>query len=76
VLLNALALGWAISMLISSTLVPRLLIDGAISFLDAPGGGVYGDPDLVRLALADGRFGESLPPTSRSLIEWATACSR
>jgi hypothetical protein len=35
-LLSAFVLGWAISMLISSTLVPRLLIDGAISFLFVP----------------------------------------
>jgi hypothetical protein len=36
VLLNAFVLGWAISMLVSSTLVPRLVIDGAISFLFVP----------------------------------------
>ena len=35
-------------------------------------GGVYGDPELVRLAKADGRFAESLPPTWRSPMEWAS----
>ena len=35
-------------------------------------GGVYGDPELVRLAGSDGRFGESLPLTARSPMEWAS----
>jgi hypothetical protein len=34
--LNAFVLGWAISMIVTSTLVPRLVIDGAISFLFVP----------------------------------------
>jgi predicted metal-dependent phosphoesterase TrpH len=39
----------------------------------AAGGAVYGDPALVQLAVADGRFGESLPPTFRSPMEWVSA---
>jgi hypothetical protein len=35
-LVSAFALGWGASMMISSTLVPRLLIDGAVSFLFVP----------------------------------------
>jgi hypothetical protein len=35
-LFNAFVLGWAISMIVTSTLVPRLVIDGAISFLFVP----------------------------------------
>ena len=35
-LLHAFALGWGVSMMNSSTLVPRLLVDGAISFVFVP----------------------------------------
>jgi hypothetical protein len=35
-LLSAFGLGWAVSMLISSTLTFRLLVDGAVSFLFIP----------------------------------------
>jgi hypothetical protein len=35
-LITTLALGWGVSLLISSTLAPRLFIDGAVSFLFVP----------------------------------------
>ena len=39
----------------------------------APGGRVYGDPELIRLATIDGRLGESMPPSARPALEWASA---
>ena len=34
-----------------------------------PAGRIYGDPELIRLAVADGRLGESLPASSRSALQ-------
>jgi hypothetical protein len=34
--------------------------------------GVYGDPELVTLAKADGRFGESLPAVTRTAPQWVS----
>lgn len=34
-----------------------------------PAGRIYGDPELIRLAVADGRLGESLPGSSRAALQ-------
>lgn len=69
-LLNAFALGWGVSMMISSTLVPRLLVDGAISFLFVPAFQLLAFWIVFRRRGPEGRFDVAVERFFASNTPW------